>query len=179
MAAALAGQAKAAPRAQAFAHDEATQWRERTQQLKSAAAHHLNRQEIRQQRPVQRIDGACPRNDVRAALAVIGGYDARHTEVGSIIWQRFQKRFHISHAEIETLGADRRKHVSGFAGKEHAVAGKGCGDQPGERPALRINIDRDRTKHRLHAFFNPRGELIPVKLQQFHGMSRRRDPDKA
>ena len=123
-------------RRDAFAHGGAAQRADAVEQIKPQAAHALHRQEIRQQRAIEQVDGERAAADVGAAHLVVSREHIVAADVAAIALRRdgeFADGGGIAQAEIEPLRADRRDDMGGFAHQRDALVGETPGGGDAER----------------------------------------------
>jgi hypothetical protein len=122
--------------------------------MQAGCAQHLHGQEIGQQRAVEDIDAGGAGHDIGTALAVeliagVGG-DRQFRTCAEDIGQRHD----VAKAEVQSLRADRRKDVRGFADQRRAALAGTMRHHAGQRPDLNAILDGHLAEQRLHALLD-------------------------
>jgi malonate transporter and related proteins len=165
--------------AHAMSHDYASQRRQPVEEEQAEPADALNRDEIREKRAIQHIDRRSPRGHVGPPGRVERGELIGGARIGEGTGEQIGQRADVAVAEIEALGADRRKDVRGFACQRHPRAGEAPRRHPGERKHLPPAVDLDRAQDRGRARLDRGGEVSVGEDGAAPCLRRRADPDEA
>ena len=79
----------------------------------------------------------------------------------------------VPKAEIEPLGADRRKHVGGFSDQGDPVRGRALGGRDHEREGAMARLDLDLSEDRVAAPLDLGVERSAAQLRETLGLARR------
>src|SRR5690606_5349975 len=85
----------------------------------------------------------------------------------------------VANAEIESLGADRRKDVRSLTDQRDAVCRKRARHTVGERIDLARAVQRDLAEDGLHALLDAAPERLVVEMQHFLRIARPLYEDEA
>src|SRR6516164_9003555 len=111
-------------------------------------------EKVREQAAIQKIDRERAGNNIGASLRVIARKHFRAAEILALLVRfghDFGDRGRIANAEIETLRADWRHDMRGFADKHNPIAGKSLGGLYRERKYTTSGLDDHRPEQRMSA----------------------------
>src|SRR5262249_16006347 len=120
--------------------------------------------------------------NVGAAFRIIAREHFRAAEIFAVlvrIGHDFRDGGRIANAEIESLRADRRHHMRGFADKHYAVATKTLGGLPRKRKYATSSFDGDGSEQRVSAALDFSGQSQIVHGRKLFAVVRRDHADQA
>src|SRR5581483_5910838 len=116
-------------------HQQPPQRADVGKQMQPEAAQGLRRQEIGEQRAVEKVDRDGAREHVRSTRRMVVAQHFLAADVAAVRMRggsAVGERRRVAQAEIEALGADRRDHVRGLADQRYAPLAHAVGMKAGE-----------------------------------------------